>query len=93
MSEKHLEIPDDINAFPSRSTGVGGESCNESHGMSLRDYFATAALQGLLANNEPTPSDEEIAESGTKSVAEFFAGSAYMYADEMMKARKNAKSS
>ena len=37
-------------AFPSH--GTMGEVCE--HGMSLRDYFAAAALQGLLANTSGT---------------------------------------
>ena len=44
-------------------------------GMSLRDYFAAAALAGLLADPD---------RNGT---AKHFARDAYTLADEMMKAR------
>ena len=46
----------------------------ESWGMDLRDYFAAAALQGIL--------------SCDYSVDEEPAVLAYQYADEMMKARE-----
>lgn len=46
-------------------------------GMTLRDYFAAKALNGLLASS---PSDEEISPKG---VAEF----AYDIADAMLAAR------
>jgi hypothetical protein len=55
-----------MNAFP--WTGAG------SDGMTLRDYFAAKAMQGLLAS-------EVNAEINT------FAKKAYEMADEMMKAR------
>ena len=48
-------------------------------GMSLRDYFAAAALQGILA--QPLESDAAFS-------PELCAGSAYEYADAMLAARK-----
>ena len=45
-------------------------------GMSLRDYFAAKALQGLLAD------------TNIKSSAEEFASRAYDVADAMLEARK-----
>lgn len=56
-------------------------------GMSLRDYFAAAALQGLLSNIK-------IAESITKSkfpppfTQEWHGRIAYEFADKMLEARK-----
>jgi hypothetical protein len=44
-------------------------------GMTLRDYFAAAALQGLLSDSNTGGSDSQFAES------------AYAYADAMLKAR------
>ena len=44
-------------------------------GMSLRDYFAAAALQGMLAGHASGSHDSE------------YALEAYQYADEMLKAR------
>ena len=42
----------DMPAFPVTSNGVS------SMGMTLRDYFAAQAMQGLLAANEGYTSDE-----------------------------------
>jgi len=46
-----------------------------SHGMSLRDYFAAKALQGMIA------------EPSLKATPEEFAQRAYMVAEAMLKAR------
>ena len=48
-----------------------------SEGMSLRDYFAAAALTGLLSNKE-----------GYDRSYAFASEEAYQYADEMLIARK-----
>ena len=48
-----------------------------SEGMSLRDYFAAAALSGLLSNKE-----------GYDRGYAFSSEEAYHYADEMLIARK-----
>lgn len=54
---------------------------DEPHaGMSMRDYFAAAALQGMLANAHPVQSDEHM-----------FARDAYTVADAMLKAREGAE--
>jgi len=47
-----------------------------SDGLSIRDYFAAKALQGLLAD------------TNIKSSAEEFASQAYDVADAMLEARK-----
>lgn len=47
------------------------------YGMSLRDYFAAAALTGLLSNKE-----------GYDRSYAFASEEAYQYADEMLLARK-----
>lgn len=49
-------------------------------GMSLRDYFAAKALQGLCVNF-PTVSDSEI---NIKALAQW----SYQYADAMIEARE-----
>ena len=50
-------------------------------GMSLRDYFATSALQGFCAH-------ELVARNmGTPSMAQTAAETAYRFADAMMAAR------
>ena len=50
-------------------------------GMTLRDYFAAKAMQGMLAGGD------------TRLVAtkEFIGETAYEYADEMLKARDQQK--
>lgn len=60
-------------AFP---TPVGVQ---HNDGMTLRDYFAAAALQGMLTDSCIQGSDSQFAES------------AYSYADAMLKAREGVK--
>lgn len=64
-----------------------GEDCpvDSQRGMSLRDYFAAAALQGLLANSE-------IAKSFVKGkecsfVQGWHSETSYRFADAMLEAR------
>ena len=61
-----------MNAFPNVHDPKTGSM---SHGMSLRDYFAAKALQGMIA------------EPSLKATPEEFAQKAYMIADAMLKAR------
>ena len=49
------------------------------HGMTLRDYFAAKAMQGIIASEQP--GDENFA------TLEMYARDAYKYADAMLKAR------
>jgi len=63
------------NAFP--YSGVGDDT-NYSKGMTLRDYFAAHAMQGMFASGNLRRSIEN------DEVAEV----AYRMADAMMKARK-----
>lgn len=67
-------------AFPCEQT-IGDTSKHLVKGMSLRDYFAAKAMQGMVANNWPI-----IAEDG-----EALALSAYGLADAMLAARGSAK--
>ncbi len=60
-------------AFPSNAE-------TDCTGMMLRDYFAAAALQGLLSNPKLQP---EIMKRGQSWIEE----SAWAWADEMLKAR------
>ena len=65
--------PDDGgNAFPADAT-----TNLFSRGMSLRDWFAGKALQGMLANSKRC--GDVIA----------FTGDAYIFADAMLEARKS----
>jgi hypothetical protein len=52
--------------------------------ITLRDYFAAKALQGLLANSKL---QKEILEQGG-CMSGWIEGSAYGFADAMMKARE-----
>jgi hypothetical protein len=55
--------------------GWGNDTIVTHTGLSLRDYFATHALQGLIANPSNTDSEE------------MFARAAYSIADAMLKER------
>ena len=73
-------------AFPTVATATthgfyaDGQPCMTHYGsrsgISVRDYFAAAALQGMLADLNTGGSDSQFAES------------AYAYADAMLKARE-----
>jgi len=51
-----------------------------SRGMTLRDYFAAKAMQGLIASPRGTP-------DGRDATDTYYAKCAYLVADAMMKAR------
>jgi len=75
MNAQNTSVP----AFPALARwGRDGEanSALQQDGMSLRDYFAAAALQGLLA--DPSNGWE----------AEEYAEASYAMADAMLEARK-----
>jgi hypothetical protein len=59
-------------AFPSNQNSTG---------MSLRDYFAAAAMQGMLANPKL---EKQIIQQGQSWIEE----SAWLVADAMLKARE-----
>ena len=67
-------------AFPCETLGVDehGEYRKPYEGMTLRDYFAAKAMQGLLAGIE----------SGKEHQVVFIPATAYAMADEMLKARE-----
>jgi hypothetical protein len=74
----------DLSAFPVPPSIVKG--VDESHaepGMSLRDYFAAQAMQGLLANGWCAEERDLNLQAGYLEVAM----DAYMMADAMIKAR------
>lgn len=83
------KINDGGPAFPTNATATthgfyqDGQPCATHYGttpgMTLRDYFAAAALQGMLTDSCIQGSDSQFAES------------AYSYADAMLKAREKAK--
>jgi hypothetical protein len=69
MSDKYLD-----RAFP-----LGSGSSLDDQGMTLRDYFAAKAMQGLQAN-----ATDEVMEMGYSETASY----AYKMANAMMEARK-----
>ena len=77
------EIVDGGPAFPSH--GTMGEVVQE--GMPMRDVFALAALEGLLAGHEPTPIWILIRGRSWLKKPEFVARMAYEYADAMLAER------
>ena len=64
----------DIPAFPTAQYADGVRPSGFDNGMTLRDYFAAKALQGLLASEVNAPMQS-------------FVVRAYKIANEMMKAR------
>jgi hypothetical protein len=70
-------------AFPVQSVYIEDQETN-SHGMTLRDYFAAKALQGLLAN--PKLSNEILKHGG--AVGGWIEDSAWAFSDAMLKARE-----
>jgi hypothetical protein len=73
-------------AFPTLET----EQYHPQFGMSLRDYFAAAALQGIVAN-DPVVSADLLKMFGgpERSRGDVAATAAYVFADAMIKARKS----
>jgi hypothetical protein len=69
-----------IPAFPAMHFDLA----DNEHGMTLRDYFAAKAMQGLLAN--PKLQKEILAQGGCMSG--WIEDSAYAFADAMLKARQ-----
>jgi hypothetical protein len=63
-------------AFPATSWTKDGDFLGENQGMSLRDYFAAKAMQGLYASSFYNESYAVISEM------------AYKQADAMLKARQ-----
>lgn len=75
------EKPENPPAFPQMTP----QALMDSHkGMTLRDYFAAAALQGLLANSVD-PTGQQL---GNMDIHDHQAKNAYEYADSMLDERK-----
>jgi hypothetical protein len=78
----NMYYDDGGSAFPWPPVGTGDPRdgmAGGSSGMSLRDYFAAAALQGLLA------------ESHSMGMIDCDARAAYQYADAMLAERAKTK--
>lgn len=66
-------------AFPiPLNDGQSWVGMNEFDGMTLRDYFAAKAMQGMLANQHCFQASDE----------QMFARDSYVLADAMLKARE-----
>lgn len=68
-------------AFPYVFTNLNGDTEMET-GMTLRDYFASSAMQGIIASTRGI--GLEINEKHIETIAK----KAYMYADTMLERRK-----
>lgn len=68
-------------AFPTQEYHADGSPSYLTLGMTLRDYFAAKALQGLLADPNAFEPDED----GPHMT---YARAAYNFADAMMEARQ-----
>lgn len=75
-----------IHAFPTHGLNVPlNDPGDPRHlGMTLRDYFAAAALQGMCADHIAMG---KIADQTRQSLDAMLARTAYHYADAMLKAR------
>nr|WP_308282306.1 hypothetical protein [Providencia rettgeri] len=65
-------------AFPVPATELHGTDT----GMSLRDFFAAKAMNGIIANNA-------MIDTATDQTLEWVSKNAYQMADAMLKARSN----
>jgi len=70
-------------AFP-----LPGDGFTTWDGMTLRDYFAAAALQGMLAYSHVNPSSGNWTENSSPVNV---AAAAYDYADAMLKAMEETR--
>lgn len=67
-----------MKAFPTNiDVATGGDSWRTEHGMDLRDYFASDAMNGLIGKQLMIGYDEAV-----------IAKDAYKMADAMMEVRK-----
>jgi hypothetical protein len=69
-------------AFPQSDRVTASISIADSQGMTLRDYFAAKAMQGMLANPKL---QEQILKAGQSWIEE----SAWKVADAMLKERQS----
>jgi hypothetical protein len=67
----------DIPAFPVPAELCQDLTVEQQRGMTLRDYFAAKAMQGMLANQHQFVADDQV----------MYARDAYVLADAMLKAR------
>jgi hypothetical protein len=83
------EIKDGGAAFPNGFSAVA----NERSGMTMRDYFAAKALEGLIAAFSDNPMREMVISKASKEgihPKDGVARAAYEYADAMLRARSQS---
>ena len=73
-----IDINKGGSAFP-YTVANGAKSVDP--GMTLRDYFAAKAMQGLIASPRGTPDGKDATDT-------YYAKCAYLMADAMLKARE-----
>jgi hypothetical protein len=91
MSEKEITTDNGGSAFP--TTGFDSPNHGWQHGqegMTLRDYFAAAALTGEVGGED---FGGELAQLRSHENARLMARRAYMLADAMLAARKEGNQS
>lgn len=69
-----------------------GDICDKHMGLTVRDHFATAALQGQIAAfRDPNAASAVVTNANRRGVSpkEQVALAAYEYADAMLKARQS----
>ena len=72
-------------AFPYEERNMDGMPVKDYFGMTMRDYFAAKAMQGLISH------EERAKQLGSHNLGDFdvrVAVCAYRYADAMLKARE-----
>lgn len=82
--EKDSQKPKNPHVFPVELENKEGGSLIKENGMTLRDYFANSAMQGLISN-------QAIVDDVSNSVPEWIATRSYLIADEMLKQRELQK--
>ncbi len=72
-------------AFPYQF--VANEDSEENRGLSLRDYFAAKAMQGIVTNSSFHDATFITAQKQGRSVGELIAAVSFEYADAMLSER------
>ena len=73
-------------AFPWQENHTHGQHTSQHEGMTLRDYFAAKALQGLMGGRWKSDTRGQWYDA-YRADADEWAKSAYHFADAMLKAR------
>lgn len=79
-----LNPSDERNSLAPDGRVVPPNSSAQMYGMSLRDYFAAKAMQGMLAD----PDTRQFGKGKEQDFLERFPKSCYMIADAMLRARE-----